>query len=54
MKVPNNYSKEIKNAPPKYNVVLYKHAGFFKNTREVLEKHDLQVNAVIWLNISSR
>ena len=26
---------------------IYKHAGFFKNTREVLEKHELQVNALI-------
>ena len=26
-------------------VELYKHAGFFKNTREVLEKHEQQANA---------
>ena len=26
-------------------VELYKHAGLFKNTREVLEKHEPQANA---------
>ena len=26
-------------------VELYGHAGFFRNTREVLEKHELQVSA---------
>ena len=30
---------------PSANVELYKHAGFFKNKREVLEKHELQANA---------
>ena len=39
----NAITKRKKHA--KCIVELYKHVGFFKNTREVLEKHEPQANA---------
>ena len=40
-----NCNKEISKKRAECIVELYKHAGFFKNTREVLEKHEPQANA---------
>ena len=37
-------TKEIKNAPSAL-LSYIQHAGLFKNTREVLEKHEPQANA---------
>ena len=39
---------------PSANVELYKHVGFFKNKREVLEKHEPQANASCTSQVSKK